>query len=125
MAHAMTDQPQHTNRLAQETSPYLLQHQHNPVDWYAWGAEAFEASRAQNKPATWHRLNAQAFQWLQSQINRSHEQQTNVSSEATVCGDGAPQHVIGRTPEDLANRISPDVGASPSAGRTGRRLSRA
>ena len=32
----------HTNRLARETSPYLLQHQHNPVDWYAWGPEAFE-----------------------------------------------------------------------------------
>src|SRR6266478_1353868 len=31
----------HTNRLAREKSPYLLQHQHNPVDWYAWGDEAF------------------------------------------------------------------------------------
>jgi uncharacterized protein YyaL (SSP411 family) len=41
---------QHANRLAAETSPYLLQHQHNPVDWYAWGEEAFEAARAQNKP---------------------------------------------------------------------------
>src|SRR5205823_11394075 len=40
----------HTNRLINETSPYLLQHAHNPVDWYAWGEEAFEASRAQNKP---------------------------------------------------------------------------
>src|SRR5947208_10341681 len=40
----------HTNRLANETSPYLLQHQHNPVDWYAWGPEAFEAARAQDKP---------------------------------------------------------------------------
>jgi uncharacterized protein YyaL (SSP411 family) len=40
----------HTNRLAKETSPYLLQHQHNPVDWYAWGPEAFEAAKAQNKP---------------------------------------------------------------------------
>ena len=60
-------------------------------------------SRAQNKPKTWERLNAQAFGWLQSHINRSHEQQTTVSSEATVCGDGAPQHVVGRTPEDLAN----------------------
>src|SRR5450755_3314786 len=39
-----------TNRLANETSPYLLQHQHNPVDWYAWGPEAFEAARTQNKP---------------------------------------------------------------------------
>ena len=42
--------PTHTNRLAQETSPYLLQHQHNPVDWYAWGDEAFAKARAQNKP---------------------------------------------------------------------------
>jgi uncharacterized protein len=40
----------HTNRLAKETSPYLLQHQHNPVDWYSWGSEAFEAARSQNKP---------------------------------------------------------------------------
>src|SRR5688572_12371386 len=50
VAHATTDQPQHTNRLAKETSPYLLQHQHNPVDWYPWGEEAFEASRKQDKP---------------------------------------------------------------------------
>ncbi len=41
---------QHKNRLAKETSPYLLQHQHNPVDWYAWGPEAFEAARRENKP---------------------------------------------------------------------------
>lgn len=39
-----------SNRLTNETSPYLLQHAHNPVDWYAWGPEAFEAARAQNKP---------------------------------------------------------------------------
>ena len=38
------------NRLAQETSPYLLQHKNNPVAWYAWGAEAFEAARHDNKP---------------------------------------------------------------------------
>jgi pimeloyl-ACP methyl ester carboxylesterase len=61
-------------------------------------------SRAQNKPATWHRLNDQAFQWLQSNIDRSHEQRTTVSSEATVCGDhGPPQRVVGSSPEDLAN----------------------
>jgi hypothetical protein len=40
----------HTNRLAQETSPYLLQHAHNPVDWYAWGEEAMARARAENKP---------------------------------------------------------------------------
>src|SRR5437763_895354 len=40
----------HTNRLAREKSPYLLQHQHNPVDWYAWGPEAFEKAKKENKP---------------------------------------------------------------------------
>ena len=40
----------HTNRLTHEKSPYLLQHAHNPVDWYPWGPEAFEKSRAENKP---------------------------------------------------------------------------
>ncbi|CAN5870528.1 thioredoxin domain-containing protein [soil metagenome] len=40
----------HTNRLINETSPYLLQHAHNPVDWYPWGEEAFAAARAENKP---------------------------------------------------------------------------
>src|ERR1041384_6549650 len=39
-----------TNRLAHETSPYLLQHQHNPVDWYPWGPEAFERARREDKP---------------------------------------------------------------------------
>jgi uncharacterized protein YyaL (SSP411 family) len=38
------------NRLAQETSPYLLQHAHNPVDWYPWGEEAFAKSRAESRP---------------------------------------------------------------------------
>src|SRR3954470_6813175 len=45
-----TDMPRHTNRLAQETSPYLLQHAHNPVDWYAWGTEALERAHAEDKP---------------------------------------------------------------------------
>ncbi len=42
--------PEHTNRLAQEKSPYLLQHAHNPVDWYPWGEEAFAKARRKNKP---------------------------------------------------------------------------
>jgi uncharacterized protein YyaL (SSP411 family) len=40
----------HTNRLINETSPYLLQHAHNPVDWYPWGPEALERSRLEDKP---------------------------------------------------------------------------
>jgi uncharacterized protein YyaL (SSP411 family) len=39
-----------TNRLAQEVSPYLLQHAHNPVDWYPWGEEAFSKARVEDKP---------------------------------------------------------------------------
>ncbi len=39
-----------TNRLAHEKSPYLLQHAHNPVDWYPWGEEAFARARAEDKP---------------------------------------------------------------------------
>jgi hypothetical protein len=38
------------NRLAQETSPYLLQHRENPVDWYPWGTEALERAREQDRP---------------------------------------------------------------------------
>ena len=38
------------NRLIDETSPYLLQHAHNPVDWYPWGAEALELARVEDKP---------------------------------------------------------------------------
>jgi len=41
---------EHTNRLAREKSPYLLQHAHNPVDWFPWGAEAFEKARREEKP---------------------------------------------------------------------------
>lgn len=39
-----------TNRLSKEKSPYLLEHRHNPVDWYPWGGEAFEKARREGKP---------------------------------------------------------------------------
>lgn len=40
----------YTNRLSQESSPYLLQHAHNPVDWYPWGEEAFKKAQLEDKP---------------------------------------------------------------------------
>jgi uncharacterized protein len=40
----------HSNRLIHETSPYLLQHAHNPVDWHPWGNEAFQKAKRENKP---------------------------------------------------------------------------
>ncbi|OYT72206.1 MAG: thioredoxin domain-containing protein [Chloracidobacterium sp. CP2_5A] len=42
--------PQFINRLISETSPYLLQHAHNPVDWYPWGAEALARAKSEDKP---------------------------------------------------------------------------
>lgn len=38
------------NRLAKEKSPYLLQHQYNPVEWFPWSDEAFDKARSENKP---------------------------------------------------------------------------
>jgi len=46
----MKQSPEFTNRLAEEKSPYLLQHAHNPVDWYAWGEQAFDRAISQDKP---------------------------------------------------------------------------
>ena len=40
----------YTNHLNTETSPYLLQHAHNPVQWYPWGPQALEKARRENKP---------------------------------------------------------------------------
>ncbi|MBV8823096.1 MAG: thioredoxin domain-containing protein [Ktedonobacteraceae bacterium] len=44
------EQYKYTNRLINETSPYLLQHAHNPVDWYPWGEEALQKARQEDKP---------------------------------------------------------------------------
>ncbi len=46
----MSQAPQFTNRLAQETSPYLRQHAHNPVDWFPWGEEALARARDLERP---------------------------------------------------------------------------
>jgi uncharacterized protein len=45
-----SSEPRHTNRLAGETSPYLLQHAHNPVDWYPWGPEALTRAKLLDRP---------------------------------------------------------------------------
>ena len=46
----MSDQPLYSNRLIHQKSPYLLQHAHNPVDWYPWGEEAFQTAKNLDKP---------------------------------------------------------------------------
>src|ERR1700681_2743396 len=48
-AGALQGGQKHTNRLIHETSPYLLQHAHNPVEWYPWGEEALQKARQEEK----------------------------------------------------------------------------
>jgi uncharacterized protein len=48
-AQGAKDKPTYTNNLAKETSPYLLMHAHNPTNWHAWGPEAFEKAKKENK----------------------------------------------------------------------------
>jgi uncharacterized protein len=50
MPKASVRQPKHTNRLIHESSPYLLKHAHNPVDWFPWGPEATAKARQEDKP---------------------------------------------------------------------------
>ena len=50
MAHSSHSPSREPNRLANETSPYLLQHAYNPVDWYPWGEEAFAKASTEDKP---------------------------------------------------------------------------
>jgi uncharacterized protein YyaL (SSP411 family) len=47
---AESAEERYTNRLIHEKSPYLLQHAHNPLDWYPWGQEAFDKAKKENKP---------------------------------------------------------------------------
>lgn len=50
MSNGNLDMPNPHNRLIDETSPYLLQHADNPVNWYPWGETALQAARDENKP---------------------------------------------------------------------------
>ncbi len=67
-----------TNRLIHETSPYLLQHAHNPVDWYAWGDEAFERARAEDKPVLVS-IGYSACHWCHVMEHESFEDETTAA----------------------------------------------
>jgi uncharacterized protein len=74
------------NRLANETSPYLLQHAHNPVDWYPWGAEALERARTEDKPILLS-IGYSACHWCHVMERESFENQqiADVMNAAFVC----------------------------------------
>jgi uncharacterized protein len=65
----------HTNRLIHETSPYLRQHAHNPVDWYPWGPEALEKARHENK-AILLSIGYSACHWCHVMERESFEDET-------------------------------------------------
>ncbi|RPI09594.1 MAG: thioredoxin domain-containing protein, partial [Zetaproteobacteria bacterium] len=72
---APTAAPRHTNRLVRETSPYLLQHAHNPVDWYPWGAEALARAKAEDKPIVLS-IGYSACHWCHVMERESFEDET-------------------------------------------------
>jgi uncharacterized protein YyaL (SSP411 family) len=77
---------QNTNRLIDETSPYLLQHAHNPVDWYPWGPEALERSRREDKPILLS-IGYSACHWCHVMEHESfeNEQIAQLMNENFVC----------------------------------------
>ena len=74
------------NRLAEETSPYLRQHQDNPVDWYPWGEEAFARARAEDKPVLLS-VGYSACHWCHVMAHESFEDDgvAAVMNELFVC----------------------------------------
>jgi len=115
---------EHTNRLAHEKSPYLLQHAHNPVDWYPWGEDAFAKARRENKPiflsvgySTCHWCHVMAHESFENEdvaaiMNREfvnikvdREERPDVDRvymtfvQATTGGGGWPMSVCSRTRE--------------------------
>jgi uncharacterized protein len=80
------DKPAPTNRLIHETSPYLLQHAHNPVDWYPWGAEALERARREDKPILVS-IGYSACHWCHVMEHESFEDEkvAGVMNELFVC----------------------------------------
>jgi len=76
----------HTNRLIHATSPYLLQHAHNPVDWYEWGPEAMEKAKKEDKPI-FLSIGYSACHWCHVMERESFENEeiARVMSEHFVC----------------------------------------
>ncbi len=77
---------QHTNRLIHETSPYLQQHAHNPVDWYPWSAEALDKARREDKPILVS-IGYSACHWCHVMEHESFEDEdvARVMNELFVC----------------------------------------
>ncbi len=82
----MTAEHKHTNRLIDATSPYLLQHAHNPVDWYEWGPEALEKAKNEDKPI-FLSIGYSACHWCHVMERESFENEAiaRIMNESFVC----------------------------------------
>ncbi len=82
----MQSPKKYTNSLINETSPYLLQHAHNPVDWFAWGDEAFAKAKAEDKPILVS-IGYSACHWCHVMEHESfeNEETARVMNENFVC----------------------------------------
>src|ERR1700693_3344626 len=85
-AEVLPNHPEHTNRLTQEKSPYLLQHANNPVDWYPWGEEAFARAQKEDKPV-FLSVGYSTCHWCHVMAHDSFEDETAAAllNEAFVC----------------------------------------
>ena len=107
-----------TNRLAGETSPYLLQHATNPVDWYPWGSEALARSKAENKPI-FLSIGYSACHWCHVMERESFENPdiaalmnehfVNIKVDREERPGPRPDLHVGRDGDDRARRLA-DVG---------------
>lgn len=86
LSHSTSSPTPSTNRLAKEASPYLLQHAHNPVDWYPWGPEALARAKAEQKPIIVS-IGYAACHWCHVMERESfeNEQVARVMNEHFVC----------------------------------------
>ena len=73
-----------SNRLLNETSPYLLQHAYNPVDWFPWGEEAFRIAREENKPV-FLSVGYSACHWCHVMEHESFEDEETAQIRKTRC----------------------------------------
>ena len=128
MAHHRPVRRRTANRLAGETSPYLLQHAHNPVDWFPWGPEALARAPALDRPI-FLSIGYAACHWCHVMERESFEDETTAAvAQRAVRGDqgrprGAPgprPAVHGRGPGDDGPGRLADVGVPrrPTAGRS-------
>ena len=109
-----------TNHLAHETSPYLLQHANNPVDWYPWGPEALAQSKAENKPI-FLSIGYSACHWCHVMERESFENPdiaavmnehfVNIKVDREERPDLDQIYMIGRAGDDRPRRLA-DVGVS-------------